>query len=76
MGAPPRRFGKAACLGGGEACPYFALVAGAEVPSPELDVALPQGKGAGGTTAADPLRGEGGTAGSRDAGGACALLLT
>jgi hypothetical protein len=52
------------------------LVASAEASSPEPDVALPQGKGTGGTTAAEPLRGEGGATGDGDAGGMCVPLLT
>jgi hypothetical protein len=56
--------------------PASPLVAGAEAQSPEPDIALPQGKGARGTTTTEPLIGKGGTAGSRDATGARALPLT
>jgi hypothetical protein len=76
MGAPPYRFGEVACSGAVRHAPALPLVAGAEASSPEPDVALPQGKGTGGTTAAEPLRGEGGTTGDGDAGGMCVPLLT
>jgi hypothetical protein len=42
----------------------------AEVPSPKLDAASPQCKGGVDSAAAEPLRGEGGTAGREDAKGA------
>jgi hypothetical protein len=45
------------------------LVAVMEALPPKQDVALPQGEGAGGTIAVEPLRGEGGTNGQRDTGG-------
>jgi hypothetical protein len=52
------------------------LVAVAKAPPPKPDAALSQGKGDGGTTAGEPLIGEGGTAGHEDAGGARASPLT
>jgi hypothetical protein len=52
------------------------LVAIAEAPPPKPDAALSEGKGDGGTTAAESLIGEGSTAGHEYAGGARALPLT
>jgi hypothetical protein len=51
--------------------PTRPLVSSAEASSPEPDVALPQGKGARGTTAVEPLGSEGGATGDGEAGGAC-----
>jgi hypothetical protein len=48
----------------------------AEAPSPKPDAASPQQKGGEDSATVWPLRGEGGTAGHEDAGGACALPPT
>jgi hypothetical protein len=50
--------------------PAPPLVAGAEAPPPEPDVAQLQERGAEGTTTAGPRGGEGGAAYQEDAGGA------
>jgi hypothetical protein len=55
--------------------PTCPLVSSAEASSPEPDVAFPQGKGARGTTAVEPLGSEGGATGDGEAGGACVLPL-
>jgi hypothetical protein len=76
VGAPPCCFGEAACLGGDDACPCSAPCGHVEASPPEPDVASPQGEGAGGTTAAEPLEGEGGATSNGDTGGACVPPLT
>jgi hypothetical protein len=51
------------------ASPFVAIV---EVPCPKPDAASPQRKGGADSTTVEPLRGEGGTTGREDAGGALA----